>query len=246
MAGGTLVDNWHIFPFVILGGIVPALFWLWFWLHEDKKRPEPRGMIAEVFILGALAVLPAYYLERWASTTFSLEHDLLRMVIVWALIEEGLKYLAVYLGAFHSRHFDEPVDAMMYMITGALGFAALENMLFMLGAIAADGSSSLSYLLTGNFRFIGATVVHIVCSALVGGFIGISFYKSTPVRLGYFLFGLASAVGLHALFNYTIIQSNGADVLKIFVFLWIAALIIILFFERVKATVIQFTLPNRN
>ncbi len=236
MAASALVENWQIFPFIFLGGVLPALFWLWFWLHEDQKSPEPRGKIAETFVLGALAVIPAYFIERAVGNTWPLAQNLLLVVFLWSLIEEGLKYLAVYVGALSGRNYDEPVDAMMYMITGALGFAALENMLFMLGAINADGSSSLSFLITGNFRFIGASVVHIVASGLVGGFVGLGFYKSPLARLVYFLLGLSTAVGLHALFNYTIIQSNGSGVLKIFALLWLTALLIILLFERVKAT----------
>jgi len=51
----------------ILSGIVPAIFWLWFWLHqEDQEKPEPLGLIIISFILGGLTVFIAIWLEKYS------------------------------------------------------------------------------------------------------------------------------------------------------------------------------------
>jgi RsiW-degrading membrane proteinase PrsW (M82 family) len=79
--------------YAILGGVVPAIFWLWFWLREeDKKNPEPVGLIALTFFVGALSVILAIGLEKLTETLFADEN--LRIVL-WAGIEEIVKYLAV-------------------------------------------------------------------------------------------------------------------------------------------------------
>jgi protease PrsW len=110
-------------------GIVPALIWLWFWLKEDRRHPEPRSLLTLVFGLGALAVIPAFLIERqlYHYFSFNLEdkNALLAGVLVWSAVEETLKFLMVYFAAFHDRNYNEPVDAMVYMITGAVGFSAL-------------------------------------------------------------------------------------------------------------------------
>jgi RsiW-degrading membrane proteinase PrsW (M82 family) len=234
--------------FTIVSGILPALLWLWFWLKEDQKRPEPTGVIIRVFIFGSLIVIPAYFLEKLvAGQGFSLSGKIIfPTVLAWSIIEEGLKYLAVYWGAFKSRFFDEPVDAMIYMITGALGFAAVENTLFMVNTLNQEGAASLAFLLTGNFRFIGATVVHIVASAIVGCFVGLAFYGSRTQRLIATSVGLIIAVSLHALFNYTIISQGGDQIMTAFVILWLLAILIILLFEKVKKTIIQIKVRELN
>jgi RsiW-degrading membrane proteinase PrsW (M82 family) len=209
-------------------------------LREDKKRPEPAANIIRVFLLGGFIVFPAYLLEKWAAGSgFDLSGAIFPTIFIWAAIEETLKYGAVYLGAFRSRFFDEPVDAMVYMITAALGFAAVENTFFMLNALSQDGGGNLTFLLTGNFRFIGASVVHIVSSAIVGALVGLYYYGNTAKRVAAAVSGLAIAISLHALFNYSIIVHREARIMTTFVVLWLLALLVIFLFEKVKATIIH-------
>ena len=54
--------------FALLGGVLPALLWLWFWLKEDKKRPEPRGLILLAFIAGMLTVPVVLPFEKLADS----------------------------------------------------------------------------------------------------------------------------------------------------------------------------------
>lgn len=79
--------------FAILGGALPAVFWLWFWLkEEDHEQPEPKGLIALAFILGGIIVLIAIALEK-SSLKYITEHT--TQVIVWSAIEELVKAGAV-------------------------------------------------------------------------------------------------------------------------------------------------------
>lgn len=238
--------NSEIHPGLIIltlaAGLLPVLFWLWFWLKEDALRPEPKRLIMRVFILGAAAVALAYVLEsQLVDIPKVLASDnLLWAIILLSFIEEALKLGVVYLGALRSSYFDEPVDAMIYLVTAALGFAAVENTLFMLSSLSGDGGTGWGFLLTGNFRFLGATIVHVVASSVVGGMIGLAFYKAKLARLAYAVVGLGIATLLHALFNYFIIKSAGGQVFQIFILLWFAALLIILFFEKVKTNTLEF------
>ena len=113
--------------FAALGGLLPALLWLWFWLKEDSRCPEPRLLIIATFIAGMIAVpivLPLeQYVESFASGTIALT--------LWAAIEEIFKYIAALVVVLWRKVVNEPIDAVIYMITVALGFAALENALFL-------------------------------------------------------------------------------------------------------------------
>lgn len=232
--------------FAVLAGVIPAIFWLWFWLHEDEVKPEPKPLIGLVFVFGCLAVIPAFALERAFGVTDILGSgiSLVLILLAWAVIEEGLKFLIVYGVALKTKFYDEPVDAMIYMITGALGFAAIENTLFILSSLLNENSKGMEYLLTGNFRFLGATLVHIVASALVGWSIGLAYNSPIWKKISYFFLGLIGAIILHALFNYFIIKSNGGQIFIIFGLLWIAGVVIIFLFEKVKQNITQRTISS--
>ena len=45
-----------IILFALLGGVIPTLLWLWFWLREDRAHPEPLGLLFLTFLAGAFTV----------------------------------------------------------------------------------------------------------------------------------------------------------------------------------------------
>lgn len=248
--------------FSLVGGFVPALIWLWFWLKEDAKKPEPKAIIAEAFVIGGLSVIFAFFIQRfiadWAtkadwsgfsydSPSFSLAFlaSSAGFIFLWAAVEEIVKLVAAYFTGMRSRSFDEPIDAMIYMITAAIGFAAVENTLFLLSTLLS-GESSIFFVLTGNLRFLGATVVHIVSSAIVGGMIALSFCSPRLTKTTALIIGLCTATLLHGAFNFLIITSSGGDMLRIFVGLWLLAIFIIYFFEKVKVVVCRSKISQSN
>ena len=115
--------------YALLSGILPALLWLWFWLKEDNLHPEPRSLIFKTFIGGVFFVILAIIIEKFIA---DITTDQTTRYILWAATEEIVKFIAVALIALHSKYVDEPIDAMIYCITVALGFSALENALFIL------------------------------------------------------------------------------------------------------------------
>jgi RsiW-degrading membrane proteinase PrsW (M82 family) len=216
--------------YAFLGGILPALFWLWFWNKEDKAHPEPKLRIIVTFIGGMIAVIAAYPLQRLAHEYFGGVN--ISTIFSWAVIEEFLKYFMVAIVALHSADFDEPMDAMVYMITAALGFAALENTLFILNPLLAG--ESIQSFMTGNERFIGASLLHVVASGFIGFCVGLQFYASKIKRMIWRIAGISSAIALHAVFNLFIIYENGQNTLLVFSVLWIFVLALFFLFERIK------------
>src|SRR3990167_11529638 len=90
-----------------LGGILPALLWLVFWMMEDSRDPEPKRYIFFCFVLGMLAVPLVLPLERYAMGYLSGW----MLLLLWAAAEEIFKFAAAYWGALRTRVFDEPLDA---------------------------------------------------------------------------------------------------------------------------------------
>jgi len=156
----------------------------------------------------------------------------LNMVFMWVIIEETLKYSAALLMILWNKAVDEPIDVIIYMIVIALGFASLENALFIFNPLNAGDYLSSAH--TGFFRFLGPTLLHVLASGTVGAMLAIAFYKKNSVKLLYGSIGLFIAIVLHALFNFFIMGASGETILGVFLFVWIGVIALFIIFEKVK------------
>ncbi|MEK7077450.1 MAG: PrsW family glutamic-type intramembrane protease [Patescibacteria group bacterium] len=213
----------------VLLGLLPSFAWLIFYLKEDS-HPEPKRLIALTFLAGGLFAFFAFFaqlfLVRLLCGTSGLESSrpfeclsaadgrlpfFLTFPIflaAFALLEEVVKFAAAYFSVHRSKAFNEPVDAMVYMVVAALGFAAVENLgIVNFGALPAGTPWSETFQ-TISMRFIGATLLHALSSAIVG------YYWAASIRdFGLkrpLLWGLFLATALHAMFNYLILTYETA------------------------------------
>lgn len=214
---------------LLLTGVIPALLWLFFWLREDRFQPEPRGLLILTFISGAITVFLITPLEQFAIATGLAGTE---RILFFAAVEEIAKFGVVFMIDFNSSYLDEPIDYAIYLITGAIGFAAAENVLFLLEPSLQD---NISFVIeTGTLRFLGATILHSILGALLGLIIGFVFYKKRIVKIRFAIAGLGIVIILHTLFNYFIIKYVEIDGLLTLAILWIITLFIIAMFERVR------------
>ncbi|MES2437202.1 MAG: PrsW family glutamic-type intramembrane protease [Patescibacteria group bacterium] len=216
------------FVISFFSGLLPVLFWLWFFDHEDK-HPEPKRRVIKVFCAGMVVVLIVIPFEKLVVDYVS---DTTSMIVLWAFIEEIAKFAAAYIFALRSRDNDEPIDAIMYLITAALGFAALENMLFLLNPLLEGNVQEA--IITGNFRFIGATLLHITASSMIGVAMAFTFYADESRKRLYMAAGIIGAIALHTAFNLSIIGSDGNKAIYAFYTVWVALVVLLLSFEKVK------------
>lgn len=196
-----------------LFGFLPSIIWLLFYLRKDV-HPESNAMVLKIFFYGILAGFVAIFLEKSFQKVYNLftaspvSGSVLAIFFGGALIEELVKYLAVWLGVFRNRELDEPPDLVLYMIIAALGFAALENILVL---------SNFHPILTPakalevmGWRFASATFLHALCSGAFGYFLALSLFYISK-RKKYFFVGLGISVILHGLYNLSIIKIEGVN-----------------------------------
>jgi len=202
---------------LIFLGLTPSFVWLVFYLHEHFKHPEPKKLIFLTFLTGAVTtfiILPVQLIlnERLAHIGIG-AYSILAFVLL-ASTEELIKFLGVY-GVIHTnRHFSEPLDPMIYMITGALGFAAVENIASLFQV--ADGSFlNIRVVESLTLRSVGATLLHSLTSGIVGYYWGLGFYKAYERRF-LIVQGLVMATILHAIFNWLIIRHGPASIAILF------------------------------
>lgn len=196
------------FIFIVLAPL-PSIIWLAFYLRKDK-HPEPNKMILKAFFLGILMVPLAGLFEHLfyiGIDKINILNKIAIFIIGFAFIEELLKYLAVKFGILKSPAFDEPIDAMIYLIIVALGFAAAENIYLLSQAFPKEASliSAIEFI---TARFLGATFLHALASAIVGYFLASSLIVKSKIRQIFIWGGLIAATILHAIFNYIIILNS--------------------------------------
>ena len=205
-----------IYLLYIFFGLAPSTIWLLFYLRKDS-HPESNQMILKIFFFGMLAAIPAALIEmgifetfnkltplifKWMGINFSSNLvTILNIFIGVALVEEILKYLVVKEKVLNNPEFDEPFDAMLYMIIAALGFAAVENVLILFPLVPDFLIGEALTII--SFRFVGATFLHALSSGLVGYFLALSFLK-TRRRTELILAGLGIAIVLHGFYNFSI------------------------------------------
>jgi len=204
---------------VFLGFFLSAI-WLVFFLLEDKQKPEPKIAITKTFILGMASALVAAGISKaflYIAPALGVLDYSVMSIGVHALIEELVKFLAVFIFISQTRHFDEPIDRIIYMITAALGFAVVENFFFIMGAASLAEIIKISVL-----RFIGATLMHSLSSGILG-----SMWAK-----GRLLLGIALATIIHIIFNLLILDFGP----KFYptVFLVFVAFVLFYEFDRIK------------
>ena len=215
--------------YALIGGLLPSLIWLYFLLKEDARNPEPRHLIALAFVAGMATVPLVLPLEQAVNAAHL---SGLAVIIGWATIEETLKYAAAAAFVLWRSAVDEAPDYVIYMLTVALGFAAAENMLFLLAPFSAGNLAA--GLVTDNLRFIGSTLLHVLASAAIGFALAFSVRLGSIWRTVAAAGGLILAIALHTAFNTLIMQSTGGAALNAFFLVWSAAVVFFAAFEVLK------------
>jgi RsiW-degrading membrane proteinase PrsW (M82 family) len=193
--------------FIPLLSLLPCILWLWYFSSRSLyKRPSIR-ILGVTFFLGALATVPAlffnlvgqnFFLDQFGSGQL-FSHILVLLFIVGP-VEELFKLLVVYLYAYRKPQFDEPLDGVIFSATAALGFAAVENVVYL------GQHDPMLVLLRGPLSNPG----HALFSALWG--LSLSRAKAAPnlvrVRFSIIAGGLLGASLLHSLFDILLVASS--------------------------------------
>ena len=179
--------------------LIPCLLWLAFFYVQDWYQREPLWLIGVTFLLGAASALVAFVVNTMGSLFLLAmmgKTPLYKLAELWLVVgpvEEFVKMGAVLIFAYRRPEFDEPVDGVIYAAAAALGFAALENIIY----LARHGEQII--VLRGIFANSG----HALDSALWG--LALSKARAAPnvgsKRAGIIAVGWAWAAGVHALYD---------------------------------------------
>lgn len=182
----------------------PALILVRYYYRQDRDRPEPKGLVVRIFLLGIAATFVAVPLELLMSAFqrvfagFPLLTALFKAFVVAALVEEYLKLTIVRVFAYRHPRFDEIMDGIVYTVVASLGFACMENILYVMG-----GS-----LWTALTRALTAIPLHATASGLMGYYIGRAKFAPSPVAERALINrGLRIAIMVHGTYNFLLFSA---------------------------------------
>lgn len=193
----------HLFLSLLLA-IAPSLFLVCYYYRQDMKKPEPKHLVTKIFFLGIVFTIPAIILEVFFDEIFvfvmkdSILHTLFKAFIVAAFIEELIKLLIVKWFAYNHVHFDEVMDGIVYTIMASLGFACLENIMYVI-----DGGFIIAFV-----RAITAVPMHAVASGMMGYYIGKAKFSENKIEEKSLIYkGLWFAVLIHGIYDFLLFAS---------------------------------------
>lgn len=181
--------------------IAIALFIYW----RDKFEKEPFNLLVLSFFGGIGSVVPAYFVSRGLQDILLgpdkpyLFEMALDAFICTALAEEASKYFFLRVIAYNSKNFNEPFDGITYSVMVSMGFAMVENLLYVLG----DSNGGLETALVRMFTAIPA---HAVFAIIMGYYVGMAKYKHH--KKTHLALGVVAATLVHGLYDFFIFIQN--------------------------------------
>lgn len=195
---------------VSIAPIVIIAFYIYF---RDKYEKEPFGLLLLSLLAGGLIVIPIVLigtlLRPLGDSLSGLYKAGFEAFVMAAFIEEGLKYLAVYLLIWRNRNFNEKFDGIVYAVFISLGFALVENIMYVF-----EGG-----LATGLLRAFTAVPFHAVDGVIMGFYFGIARFKKDDKEADLIKAFLLPFL-FHGLYDFFLMSEN-----VLFLILWLPLLI---------------------
>lgn len=210
----------------------PGIIWMWIIYRWDRFQPEPRWLVIRTFLLGSALAVPVVFAELVLTLPavlsgglsslgdmagLSLGNKAYQAFIVAGVTEEIGKFLVVRITVYRNRHFDEPIDGVVYSSAAALGFASAENIGYLIGF----GWEVL--LLRGFISLLG----HITFSVMWGYPLALRKIRG-PALTGLVWLGLGAGVASHGLYDFLLFSQSWFTVLVIPAFLGLVVMMVLI------------------
>ncbi|MES1218930.1 MAG: PrsW family glutamic-type intramembrane protease [Bacteroidota bacterium] len=180
--------------------IAPGLAICLYIFYRDIYNREPALNLIVCFILGCLAIIPAVFAE-WGFAFVA--NDTIAGTAIFAYVvvgfsEEFSKFLGLRFYAYRRKSFDEPLDGIVYSVMISMGFATLENVLYVLKYASFGQGYQVAFQ-----RMFLSVPAHATFAVVMGYYVGKAKFDSVN-SFALMLMGLVGAVFFHGTFDFFI------------------------------------------
>lgn len=211
--------------------LLPGILIIIYIFRMDKIEHEPWSLIIKLVIFGAISCIPAVIAEEFMTdlnpgyAEGTVGYAVYTAFAVAALCEEFFKYVLLRLGSWKNRNFDYRFDGIVYGVSVAVGFALLENVLYVM-----DGG-----LGTALIRGVLAVPIHAFCGVFMGIFYGAAKKYSIQGFSGQALrskiLALIIPMLIHGIYDSFAIMNTGTSSVILLVFV---AIIYVVGIRKIK------------
>ena len=185
---------------ILLIALLPVVILVYYIYHKDKKSPEPTGQLVKAFFYGILSVplslcisIPLGLIGLYPTEATSILGSVSAAFFGAAIPEEIAKFFMLWLLLRKNPYFDEKMDGIVNAVCVSLGFAALENIMYLF-------TNAESYVSVGIARAIFAVSGHFCFGILMGYYYSLAkFYPKTPTKNKVLI--LAAPIIVHGLYD---------------------------------------------
>lgn len=120
---------------LLVAAILPVAVLCYLIYNRDVNK-EPAGLLAKIFVFGFVSAIPVVIVEMVLAVFFPTENVtsfillFINIFVGVALVEEGFKWIVTKKVGFDDKEFDEIYDIIVYSVFASLGFACIENILY--------------------------------------------------------------------------------------------------------------------
>ena len=189
----------------ILLAVIPAMVLIFYVVWRDRLHPEPGGQLVKAFFMGFLTIPLALLFASLIGQIFMLLPPiegvgalLVTSLMQAAIPEESAKLLILWLFLRRCRHFDEHMDGIVYAVCVGMGFATVENILY----VTSSGPQFLKVLSLGLSRAFLAIPGHFAFAVIMGYFYSLASFKGKQTHRKYMLMAWGFPVLAHALYDF--------------------------------------------
>ncbi|WP_227395259.1 glutamic-type intramembrane protease PrsW [Jeotgalibacillus aurantiacus] len=182
---------------IISAAIAPGLALLSYFYLRDQYDTEPVFTVLRAFILGLAVTFPVMFIQYVLEEEIVFSSLVLQSFLAYGLLEEFFKWFILYFYIIHLIEFDEPYDGIVYGAAVSLGFATLENVLF----LAVFG------LETAVGRALLPVSSHALFGVVMGYYIGKAKFTKEQNKKRLILISLILPILLHTLYDYILVSS---------------------------------------
>ena len=220
--------------FALRLAVLPSVILLLFVVGRNKKRRNPTKLLVLLAVFGALSTIPAAIVEIIGSgilyRTGLRSHDVMYHFIdcffIVAMIEELGKFLCMIIISWKDKNFDHSYDGVIYGVCTSLGFATLENVLYIF-----RGGIGLGFV-----RAVSAVPLHCACGVVMGYFYSrakeMSNRYDSAGSCGNLILAYISALGIHGLYDFVLsVEDSSFAVCCAVLLLAVALMVLLIFFS---------------
>lgn len=181
----------EMFILLLSAAIAPGLALLSYFYLRNQMDTEPRRTLLQAFIYGAIITFPILFIQFVLKEEQTFSNVFFSNVIFTSSFEEFFKWLVIFAVILNHVEFDDPYDGVLYGVAVSLGFATVENVIYLL-SFGIEQAFIRAFLPVSSHALFGV---------VMGYYYGKGKFSTENIQKRYILLALLAPVVLHITYN---------------------------------------------